>query len=118
MIIENLNGLTILYAEENNKITNSKRSFFTDFIYLGKNDSIDNYEEVRREIWKYFIEEENPDIKEMQNQIKDLKEETQTLKEEATRLKNENALLVEFLLENDYRLSQEMSLLKQSNKAE
>ena len=50
----------------------------------------------------------------MQNQIKDLKEETQTLKEEAARLKNENIFLTELLLENDYRLSQEMSLLKQS----
>ena len=118
MIIKNINGLTVLYAEENNKLTNKEMAFFSDFIYLGKNDSPDNYEEVGREIWKYFITEENPDIKEMQNQIKDLREEAQTLKEEATRLKNENTLLVELLLENDYRLSQEMSLLKQSNKAE
>ena len=107
-----------IIADEEKKITNANRDFFSDYIYLSKNDSADNYEEVGREIWKHFITEENPDIKEMQNQIKDLKEEAQTLKEEATRLKNENTLLVELLLENDYRLSQEMSLLKQSNKAE
>ena len=116
MIIEDKNGLVRLLADENKKITNKNRSFFTDFIYLGKNDSPDNYDEVGREIWKYFITEENPDIKEMQNQIKDLKEETQTLKEEATRLKNENALLTELLLENDYRLTQELSSLKSSQK--
>lgn len=114
MIIENLSGMTRIFAEGNNKITNKDRSFFTDFIYLGINDSPNNYDEVGREIWKHFIEEENPDIKEMQNQIKDLKEETQALKEEATRLKSENVLLTELLLENDYRISQEINSLKQS----
>ena len=73
MIIENLNGLTILYAEENNKLTNLEMTFFSDFIYLGKNDSPDNYKEVGREIWKHFIEEENPDVVELQEQVKDLK---------------------------------------------
>ena len=55
MIIDNSNGLTKLLADEGKKITNSERSFFSDFIYLGKNDSPDNYEEVGREIWKHFI---------------------------------------------------------------
>ena len=118
MIIKDNDGLIVIYAEDNKKITNSDRSFFTDYIYLGKYDNPQNYEEVGREIWKHFVMEENPDIIEMQNQIKDLKEEAQALKEEATRLKNENTLLVELLLENDYRLSQEMSLLKQSNEVE
>ena len=114
MIIDNYKGIVKLLADEGKKITNSERSFFSDFIYLGKNDSPDNYEEVGREIWKYFIMEENPDIKEMQNQIKDLKEETQALKEESIRLKNENIFLTELLLENDYRISQEINSLKQS----
>lgn len=73
MIIENLNGLTKILADEGKKITNSERSFFSDFIYLGKNDTPDNYEEVGREIWKHFIEEENPDVVELQEQVKDLK---------------------------------------------
>ena len=114
MIIENYKGMTRVFADEGKKITNKDRSFFSDFIYLGKNDSPDNYEEVGREIWKHFITEENPGIKEMQNQIKDLKEETQALKEEAARLKSENVLLTELLLENDYRISQEINSLKQS----
>ena len=73
MIIEDLNGLIRLIADEGKKITNSERSFFSDFIYLGKNDSPDNYVEVGREIWKHFIEEENPDVVELQEQVKDLK---------------------------------------------
>lgn len=99
MIIDNTNGLIKMLADDGKKITNKNRSFFTDFIYLGKNDSPDNYDEVGREIWKYFITEENPDIKEMQNQIKDLKEETQALKEE-------NIMLGDILLDTDYRLLQ------------
>lgn len=73
MIIENFKGITRVFADEGKKITNKDRSFFSDFIYLGKNDSPDNYEEVGREIWKHFIEEENPDVVELQNQVKDLK---------------------------------------------
>ena len=79
MIIENYKGMTRIFADEGKKITNKDRSFFSDFIYLGKNDSADNYEEVGREIWKHFIEEENPDVKELQEKIKDLKEDRDNL---------------------------------------
>lgn len=75
MIIENkTNGLVRLLADEGKKITNKDRSFFSDFIYLGKNDSLDNYEEVGREIWKHFIEDPNPDVVELQAQTKDINE--------------------------------------------
>ena len=99
MKVEYRGSIKVLVADEGKKITNSERTFFSDFIYLGKNDSPDNYVEVGREIWKHFIEEENPDIKEMQNQIKDLKEETQALK-------GENMMLGDILLDTDYRLLQ------------
>ena len=79
MIIENLNGLIRVLADEGKKITNKDRAFFSDFIYLGKNDSPDNYEEVGREIWKHFIEEENPDTIELKEQIKDLREDRDNL---------------------------------------
>ena len=72
MIIENLDGMVVLRADENKKITNANRDFFTDLIYLGKNDSPDNYEEVPREIWKYMVKEENPDITELQAQNTDI----------------------------------------------
>ena len=79
MQIINKNNLTKILADEGKKITNKDRSFFADFIYLGKNDSPDNYEEVGREIWKHFIEEENPDVKELKEQIKDLQEDRDNL---------------------------------------
>ena len=71
MIIEDKNGLVRLLADENKKITNKDRSFFSDFIYLGKNDSPDNYEEVGREIWKHFIEDKSTDFDMLQEKISD-----------------------------------------------
>ena len=72
-VIDNGKIIKIL-AEEGKKLTNKDRSFFTDFIYLGKNDSPDNYEEVPRAIWKHFIEDPNPDVVELQAQTKDINE--------------------------------------------
>ena len=79
MIEDKKDNLRVLYASEGMKLTNSERSFFSDFIYLGKNDSPDNYEEVGREIWKHFIEEENPDTIELKEQIKDLQADRDNL---------------------------------------
>ena len=73
MNIDNSKGFIKIIADEGKKITNKDRSFFADFIYLGKNDSPDNYEEVGREIWKHFIEDPNPDVVEFQEQVKDIK---------------------------------------------
>ena len=74
MKIINKNNLVKLLADDGKKITNGDRAFFSDFIYLGKNDSPDNYEEVGREIWKHFIEDPNPDVVELQAQTKDINE--------------------------------------------
>ena len=63
-----------LIADEGKKITNTNRDFFSDYIYLSKNDSPDNYEEVPRAIWKYYVEEQNPDVVELQAQTKDINE--------------------------------------------
>ena len=92
MKIINENNLVKLLADEGKKITNKNRSFFSDFIYLGKNDSTDNYEEVGREVWKHFIKEENPDIIELKARIEDLQDS--------------NDELGELLLDTDYRLLQ------------
>ena len=86
MIEDKKDNLRVLYASEGMKLTNSERSFFSDFIYLGKNDSPDNYEEVGREIWKHFIEEENPDVKELQNIAKDLQGDVQNLQNDTNAL--------------------------------
>ena len=79
MTVDNYKGIIRIFADEGKKITNKDQSFFTDFIYLGKNDSPDNYVEVGREIWKHFIEEENPDVMELKEQIKDLQEDKDNL---------------------------------------
>ena len=71
MIIENLNGLTVLYAEGNNKITNAERTIFVDMIYLGKIDSVENYQEVPRDIWKHFIEDKSTDFDILSEKISD-----------------------------------------------
>ena len=91
MTVDNYKGIVRIFADEGKKITNKDRSFFSDFIYLGKNDSPDNYKEVGREIWKHFIEEENPDVNELKEKIKDLQED------------RDNLEMV--LLDTDYRLT-------------
>lgn len=86
-------GIVIkILADEGKKITNSSRDFFTDMIYLGKNDSPDNYEEVGREIWKHFVKEENPDINELTARTDDLQSSVSSLQEE-TLILNESQLM-------------------------
>ena len=98
MIIEDKNGLVRLLADENKKITNKNRSFFTDFIYLGKNDSPDNYEEVGREIWKYYIEDLNPDIVELQAQNKDINETMDTIMTALANSDEQNSTAIDVIL--------------------
>ena len=94
MIIDNLDGMVILRAEGSNKITNEARDFFTETIYLGKNDSPDNYEEVGRDVWKHFVKEENPDINELKARTDDLQSSVSSLQEE-TSILNETHLMSE-----------------------
>ena len=91
MIIENLSGMTGIFAEDDNKITNKQRSFYTDFVYLGKNDSIDNYEEVGYDVWKHFVDEV-PDSK------------VEKLESSIEMLKITQITLGELLLDTDFRL--------------
>lgn len=109
MIIENIGKIVVLYSEGDKKITDNKMSFFSDVVYLGKNDSPNNYKEVGYDVWRNYIPNFIPS-----NKAEEIKEEIEALKEEATRLKNENILLTELLLENDFRISQEINSLKQS----
>ena len=90
-MVESYRGkVRILLADEGMKLTNSDRSFFSDFIYLGKNDSPDNYEEVGREIWKHFIEDKPTDF--------------DILQEKIDTLSSGQVLLEETLLDSDFRL--------------
>ena len=105
MIIEEKDGLIKLLAEGTNKITNIERSFFSDFIYLGNNDSPSKYEEVGREIWKHFIEEENPDIAILKEELLDIKEQNKVLEQENIKLKSNQTILEDVLIDTDFRLT-------------
>ena len=95
MIVENKDGLTIIYAEDENKITNSQRTFFSDYIYLGKFDSADNYEEVPRYVWKQFVKDDNPTLNGAIEDIQELQEKTNTLSETSEVLTEQVAILEE-----------------------
>ena len=71
MKVEYRGTIKVLIADEGKKITNGNKTFFSDFIYLGKNDLPDNYEEVGREIWKHFIEDKPTDFDILQEKISD-----------------------------------------------
>ena len=98
MIIENYKGMTRIFADEGKKITNKDRTFFSDFIYLGKNDSPDNYEEVGREIWKHFVQEENPDVVELQAQNIDINETMDVLMTALANSDEQNSSAIDTIL--------------------
>ena len=104
MIIENLNGLIRIISEGENKITNKKREFYSDFVYLGKNDTIDNYEEVPYEVWGHFVEDEIPKnkVEELTAKIKTLEEEKAGLEDKLLTVEREHG---DYLLDNDLRIT-------------
>lgn len=94
MVVNNSNGCIKLIAEDGKKITNKQKTFFSDFAYLPITANIEDYEEVGREIWKHFIEEENPDVRELQNITKDLQSDVQNLQDDTNAL-SESQLISE-----------------------
>ena len=79
-----------LKAKEGNKITDKNRTFFNDFIYVPDNYNPNDYEEVEREIWKHFIEDNDTDFDILQEKISD----------NSSMIAN----LEELLLDTDFRL--------------
>ena len=103
MIIEDLNGLIRIVSEGENKITNKKRDFYSDFVYLGKNDSVDNYEEVPYEIWGLFLDEiPKNKVEELTNKIKELEKEKAALEEKLNAVETEHG---DYLMDNDLRIT-------------
>ena len=104
MIVENLSGLIRLVAEGSNKITDKNRTFYTDFIYLSKNDKVENYEEVPYEVWGLFLENEIPKnkVEELTAKIKTLEEEKAELKDKLLEVEKEHG---DYLLDNDLRIT-------------
>ena len=79
MQVINNDKMIKLVADEGMRITNKDRTIWVEKIFLPPSSDISNYEEVGREIWKHFVEEENPDVLELQNITKDIKEEITNL---------------------------------------
>ena len=97
MIVNNSNGCIKLIAEDGKKITNKQKTFFSDFAYLPITANIEDYEEVGREIWKHFIEEENPNIIELKARLEDASRDIIRLREDSINQE-------ECLLDTDFRL--------------
>lgn len=74
MNIERTEFMIKITADENTYITNYEKTFFTKQLCLPVTANIEEFEEVGRDVWKYFVKEENPDIVELQAQTKDINE--------------------------------------------
>ena len=92
-----------LQADEDCKITDSRYSFFSDFIILGIKDTPDKYFEVPYEIWGLFLDEiPKNKVEELTNKIKELEEEKAELKDKLLEVEKEHG---DYLLDNDLRIT-------------
>jgi hypothetical protein len=114
MVIEYISetSVRLKVENENNKITNKLRTIFFEDGCIPISQ-LEDYEEVPYAIWCNYLPELVPptEVDRLNQKIKNLEEET-------IRLKNENALLTEILLENDYRIFQQIEALNNSQKTE
>lgn len=81
MNIERTEFMIKITADENTYITNYEKTLFTKQLCLPVTANVDEFEEVGRDVWKYFVKEENPDIIELTARTEDLQEDVQTLNE-------------------------------------
>ena len=63
MKIENHEHFIKLIADENMRLTNKDRTIFVEYLYLGKGDDSDNYEEVGKEVWLPLAKDKTTDEK-------------------------------------------------------
>ncbi len=61
-----------IIADEGMRITTADRDIFVEKLYLPPDGDVSIYEEVGRDVWKYFIDDPNPDVVELQRQTKDI----------------------------------------------
>ena len=83
-----------LVADEGMRITNSNRTMWVEKLFLPPSTDISGFEEVGRDVWKYFVKEENPDINELKARTEDLHSSVSNLQEE-TAILNETQLINE-----------------------
>ncbi len=116
-IVESENMIKLV-ADEGKRITNKDRSIFVEKIYLPPMGSINEYEEVGRDIWKYFIEEENPDIKELQFQVKDINDNLSVIMNSTSMLNDQNNSTIDSILEAIGELYSMVSMLMEEKGGE
>ncbi len=90
--------ITTLIADEGKRITNKKRDIFVEKIYLPPTSDINEYEEVERDLWKYFIKEENPDITELQAQNQDINDNLDIIMTAIADIDEQNNMTIDVML--------------------
>lgn len=89
----------LIVSNENNRITNKERTFFVEFLYLGKNDDPSNFEEVGREIWENATAKTDIADKEkiayLESKVTTLLEAIKTLEDYVIEKEEESLLLEE-----------------------
>lgn len=63
MKIENYEHYIKVIADENMRLTNKDRTIFVEYLYLGKGDSPENYDEVGKEVWLPLAKDKTTDEK-------------------------------------------------------
>ncbi len=87
-----------LIAEDGMRITTNERIMFVEKICLPVTANIDVFEEVGRDVWKHFIEEENPDIIELQHQNKDINDTLDIVMTAVASIDEQNSAAIDVIL--------------------
>lgn len=98
MNIERTEFMIKITADENTYITNYDKSFFTKQLCLPITANVEEFEEVGRDVWKYFVKEENPDITELQLQTQDINETMDVIMTALANSDEQNSTAIDVIL--------------------
>ena len=98
MNIERTEFMIKITADENTYITNYEKTFFTKQLCLPVTANVEEFEEVGRDVWKYFVKEENPDIIELQHQNKDINDTLDIIMTAVANIDEQNSMAIDVIL--------------------
>ena len=98
MNIERNEFMIKITADENTYITNYEKTFFTKQLCLPVTANVEEFEEVGRDVWKYFVKEENPDMVELQHQTQDINEAMGTIMTALANSDEQNSSAIDAIL--------------------